>query len=1129
MALRPGSLSGRALAILLVLNLWVGALGLPPALADDEPPAPTLTPAPDQATAGPAAVFLPVVSRQTDGPLVNLLANGDFEGGSLAGWVAGGATVSTAEAQRGQASARLANQSMRATLPTTPGQVYKVTTWVKIVSESGQDWGGFRLAAYGPDWKPLAETGPLLQAQRGREWFKIGLAFTATATTTPIDLGYFGGPGRQMVAHVDDVQAFARGANRPPNLAASLTTALSQLPQTQSFSLTAEDSDGAVVRVLWDFGDGGRALEAAGARRVALPGSFVATASVADDDGAVVTRTFTWSATDTSLALLNVETPADAISVAVPAVTLSGHAPGAVNVQVSTDQGFFGPATGTADWSVEVPLQAGWNRLLIQARDAAGRLVTQERRVRYVPPGPLALTIVSSPAAVQRWEALEITFRLENSAATHPQFPYAAAMPPGLRGIDGVTVEALFTPDNWATVYRRPAFLYQPYQRALKQGQEWLYPAGDAVWLARFAPPTLGTWRYRLDVTEAKGRAQSAEGAFTVTAPTQAANHGPVRVAAADPRYFEYADGGLFLGTGHGTAFGADRFSYEAVDQFNAIGSGNQHFFRWWVSGRLWASAWQSWRSLTLPNNGYLPATGLTLERAYADGLAAARLDAANPLLFQGWESGHAGLIPGRTYRLQIRWRTEAVTGPAVGGQPYGVTVKLTGWPEVGETGALPALIPPIAGDTPWHVASADFVAAGDFIPNVALILENTTGGAAYVDEVAVREVLTGGGLGPQLLRGPRFNSHLAFDPARGAGMDAILADAAARGFFFKLVISEKDEYLLNRLAPDGLPDRLGGQFDGGPGTPGRWLHEAYWRYLFARFGAYRSVHSWELVNEAAPGPGAHFNLAAALAQRAAADGNPHPATTSTWATLAEAAWKDPASAALSYTDFHAYVRGTGWLEPREQMAGDSARFFNDYDLAARAAGFGKPVVWGEAGIDGGAGTDHEDPRLAADLSGLWLHKFTWARTGPGGVYALYWYTGNIFDKRLHPIYGAWNRFMAGLPLNNGRYQDVAATVSNGNLRVLGQKDLAAGWAHLWIDNRAHTWQNVVEGRAVAPVSGTVRVALGRANAQYTVAWYDTGAGLVTRTQTLSADSSGVLALTVTSLRTDTAVRVTRR
>ncbi|MCB0134418.1 MAG: hypothetical protein KDD75_04835, partial [Caldilineaceae bacterium] len=206
-----------------------------------------------------------------------------------------------------------------------------------------------------------------------------------------------------------------------------------------------------------------------------------------------------------------------------------------------------------------------------------------------------------------------------------------------------------------------------------------------------------------------------------------------------------------------------------------------------------------------------------------------------------------------------------------------------------------------------------------------------------------------------------------------------------------------------------------------------------------------------------------------------------------------------------------------------------SARFFADYDQAALAAGFGKPVVWGELGIDGTATTDEEDPRLAEDVAGVWLHKLTWARLGPGGVYPLYWYTDNIFAHALHPIFGAWRRFMEDIPLTNGRYEDAAATVTNPDLRVLGQKDVAGGRAHLWIDNRNHTWRAVVDDAVTPPVSGTVTVAMGRSHAWYRVEWFDTVDGLPTTTETVIADSRGFVVLSLMDLATDIAVKLERQ
>lgn len=1088
-------------------------------------------------------LFLPIVIAPGDAspgegviPIENLLTNGDFERGSLAGWESGdGVALSTGDVHGGRYAACLNDGRLRSQWITVePGEPYKLTAWVRIVDEQviGDDlWGGFTFTVNDSQWQALTQSDALMRERYGDDWFKLALSFTATRASTLVDIGYFGGSGRSMTACVDDIMLFRQGANQPPRFTAVLTpTTLCDLPTMQQFALTGDDPDGAIERVLWDFGDGVRALTWQGERRAALPGHYTATVHVADDEGAVTTQTVTWIANATAGPAVTITAPdAEITEVFTSVLRLSGSTSGVIDaVTVSTDRDMIVAAQGTASWRADVPLHPGVNRILVQARDGEGQIATVERRFRYTPAGALDVRDLTVPAAVEQWEPIEITFDLANSAATHPHFPFDAAPPPGLAWMDGVSVDARFTPDDWTTVYTRPAFLQQRTLRALKSGQEWLYPVDEPVWTVRFAPPMQGVWQVRIEAQEAKGMAMSAVYSFTVNAPASPVNHGPVRVAPADSRYFEFADGTPFLGAGHGAGFNAEQFSYAASALFDAIGEGNQDFLRWWISGAIWGSAWQPWRSRTLGSDGYIPATGLTLARAYGDGLAALRLDAENPLMFYGFDSGMPGLIPGRTYRVAVRWRTEEITA-ANAAQPYGAAFKFTDWPEVGDTARFPALIPHVHGDTPWHVATAEFVADGDFPDQfMTLVLENTRGGAAYIDAVMLHEVRGDGTLSAQLLRNPQMNSHLTFDERRAAGIDAILAEANRRGFTFKLVISEKNEWLLNRLGREGLPDRLGGNFNAVDGSAGRWLHEAYWRTLSARYGAYRSVHSWELVNEEAPGFGEHFRLTAALAAYAARDGNPHLASTSTWATLAEDAWKHPESAPIDYVDFHAYVNNTGWLEPKSELTADSARLFAAYDQAALAAGFGKPVVWGEAGIDGTRTSDEEDPRLAQDTAGVWLHKLTWARVGPGGVYPLYWYTDNLYDQGLHSIFGAWRRFMAGIPLTNGRYVDSAATSTHHNLRVLGQKDITGGRAHLWIDNARHTWLNVVNGATIAPVSGTVAVAMGAANADYRVTWYDTRSGQPTTTQHVTADAAGVVRLAVDDLATDRAVQIER-
>ena len=96
---------------------------------------------------------------------------------------------------------------MEAVVTTTPGAPYKVTGWVKILSTTGNDadWGGFHIEAQDQSWQTLAHSGWLLLRTHGSNWFKVGLNFTATTAQSRLQVGYFGGSGRQMEACADKI------------------------------------------------------------------------------------------------------------------------------------------------------------------------------------------------------------------------------------------------------------------------------------------------------------------------------------------------------------------------------------------------------------------------------------------------------------------------------------------------------------------------------------------------------------------------------------------------------------------------------------------------------------------------------------------------------------------------------------------------------------------------------------------------------------------------------------------------------------------------------------------------------------------------------------------------------------
>lgn len=82
-----------------------------------------------------------------------------------------------------------------------------------------------------------------------------------------------------------------------------------------------------------------------------------------------------------------------------------------------------------------------------------------------------------------------------------------------------------------------------------------LKPDAPAGWRVRFTPREVG--RYQLTVTACEGgqTARSVPVAFDVT---PSANHGFVRLATEDPRYFVFDDGTAFFPVGHDVPWGVD-------------------------------------------------------------------------------------------------------------------------------------------------------------------------------------------------------------------------------------------------------------------------------------------------------------------------------------------------------------------------------------------------------------------------------------------------------------------------------------------------------------------------------------------------------------------------------------------
>ncbi len=551
----------------------------------------------------------------------------------------------------------------------------------------------------------------------------------------------------------------------------------------------------------------------------------------------------------------------------------------------------------------------------------------------------------------EQYGKFEVTFEITGSVATNPHFPYDLAPPSGVPVGVGISVDGLFSPDNWSTVITQPAFLYQEYERRCigdtaanhcQNGQEWLYPQGAPMWKVRFAPQQTGVWQYRLRAQDASGVAISSIGTFTVTPPTSPHNHGFIRVSQTDPGYFEYSDGTPFIAAGHGSGFSNGRFTYDVDADMQRFAQYRVNFLRIWMSGNsIYMAPWNPWYSHHLPGEGgYFNPASLTYTVAYSGHGISLRLwdypdpgvdNQRNPCMFQGFGNNIA-VKPNTTYLVRARARTVNVNGPRNAAYPYGFTIRRGGW--LGDTCADPAdtagnstrLTGFITSTTPWREISGTFTTGANdwFLDNFYLVLENTNSGDAFIDEVSVREWDGNQPVGGEVLWKNRFAYHLYFDDRPAWRWDYAFEKAAQSGVTIRPVVLEKNDWIANHLSAGGT--WVGGYYDldnnrfyAAPNTAVRRYHEYFWRYIIARWGYSRAVHSWELLNEGDPFNGNHYAMADAfgLFMR---QHNPsrHLVTTSHWHSFPMAEqWVNPQYPNVDYADIHEYaccgMQYAGW------------------------------------------------------------------------------------------------------------------------------------------------------------------------------------------------------------------------
>lgn len=521
---------------------------------------------------------------------------------------------------------------------------------------------------------------------------------------------------------------------------------------------------------------------------------------------------------------------------------------------------------------------------------------------------------------VARYDAIRIQFDVE-TVASDLDLPFDSSPPPGLQPSTGVTVDALLSNDKGKTTIVQPAFLYQPYTTTIRDGRDHLTPSGPPRWTVRFTPQQAGDWELRLRGKDASGEIiypplSSPALSFEVDGESgdQYRRHGFLQVSKADPRYFEFQDGTPFVGVGFNDTWAATNGNAKKLAAYE---DNKINFLRIWLSGSgINGSQWTSWGSPFIPYDGYIPGVSLDTKHTFGGAGVSLKLDSKNPCLFANPWRGGIPVEPDTRYDLSARLELASLKATALSDLP-GFVIKQAAWLDkkcVDSNGTL--ITTPLLGTTDWITATGAITTGPNqyWLDYIYLARQNVQSGQVYIDSVDLWK--TNDPARVNLLHQPLADATRDFDSMSAAQWDDYIEQAGSHGVYMKLVIDEKGEWIRNHITATGVMTDAGGNnnFYAAPNTKVRWLDQAWWRYIIARWGYSTAIHSFEFVNEGDPFNGNHYEAANAFANYIHQnDPSRHMVTTSFWHSFPNKQfWSNPQYPDIDYADLHAYI-STGW------------------------------------------------------------------------------------------------------------------------------------------------------------------------------------------------------------------------
>ncbi|MPY90088.1 MAG: DUF5060 domain-containing protein [Luteitalea sp.] len=295
-----------------------------------------------------------------------------------------------------------------------------------------------------------------------------------------------------------------------------------------------------------------------------------------------------------------------------------------------------------------------------------------------------------------------------------------------------------------------------------------------------------------------------------------------------------------------------------------------------------------------------------------------------------------------------------------------------------------------------------------------------------------------------------------------------------------------------------------------------RWFRNRL-RYIVARWAYSSHVMAWELWNEidlVEPARRGDKTLIPEWNREMARylksiDPYQHLTTNSVahrWPEL----WKLPEN---EFAQKHGYYFDTKEQEELgKDMANYTMRWLDD------VADYGKPYYFAEYGI--------KDSEVRnQDRDGVHVHNPNWASLayGAAGTANVWWWYSYMEPKNLYWQFRGVARFVEDIPFTTAGFVRAEIETNQENLRAIGLRGKPL--SIVWIQNKLHTWYNVINQRPIPAVENGEVTLSGFQSGSYRIEYWDTYEGRITKTITGRAVQSA-LRIAVPALDRDIAMKI---